>query len=449
MLARKNTLAADVRDDRFAAAAAGKIRELYGKMGQNSRCRHYLLGLLIQAGHAESTKTLVELLIADPPTRDTDIVEVFSPLFRRRDLDVSLFFPRLLDGIAHARLAAPILDLANFLTREEIAAEHPAAARTGQLAALLAEVARRLAHFEKNPDLAGPTPEKISERVSESVTLAVSLCDALALIGDKSVIGSLTQSLIPSHRRLRTEAAAALAKLDDEQGRTELIKLAAEPVARLRVLAYADELGLSDKIDPQYSSLEARGEAELALHLAQPTQLGFPPSDCELAERRTQYWPGYDEPIECFLFRFNYRLGPRHYSNIGITGPLTHAVTADLGDLPPHDIYALFAGWQAEHDEIYEVDVERLTEDGRREVRRLEHRLALDGYQDFQPITLGYFFGEPVLIARASREEQCGLAVADSADAFWYSTEKGARPLGPSEVYWIYKGRKLLAAFNA
>src|SRR5439155_25590943 len=127
-------------------------------------------------------------------------------------------------------------------------------------------------------------------------------------------------------------------------GVNELVALAAEPVARLRVLAYADEVGIRDKIEPQFATPEARAEAELCVWLAEPTQYGVPPTSCELVDRRRLHWPGFDDPVECFLFRFQYALtiegeGERSFSNIGIAGPVAHAFIADLGDLSPDDIY--------------------------------------------------------------------------------------------------------------
>ena len=92
--------------------------------------------------------------------------------------------------------------------------------------------------------------------------------------------------------------------------------------------------------------------------------------------RKRMYWPGFDEPVECFLFRFAYEVGDGEYTNIGIAGPLCHAFGADLADLPPDDIYAVFAGWQVEHEEIYELDASQLTVPQRLEVVRLERRFA-------------------------------------------------------------------------
>jgi hypothetical protein len=214
------------------------------------------------------------------------------------------------------------------------------------------------------------------------------------------------------------------------------------------VLAYADELGKTSEVDQQYRTGPARAEAELALWLAQPSQMGVPPNACELVDQRTRHWPGYEQPVDCYLLRFMYLVDEIEFSNIGIAGPLTHAFSADLSDLPPDDIYAAFAGWQAVHDEITETDVDRLDERGRAAVARLERVLADEDYEKIEPQILGAFFGDEVLVATAMRGQMPGVAVVDSQRHAWWPRGANRRPIGLEEAYCIYKGRKLLEAFG-
>ena len=430
----------------FEAETRRGLTDLYRHFGRESTFRHELLRILVNNGQVDDLRAFVETIVDDPPADDTAAAQILTPLFQKR-LEPSTLFPRLLDGLSHVSLAAAILDLSNFVTRNELVDQHPATDRAAQLAMLLGEITQRLAQLEEQP-AEDSVVDELNKKIAEGVALIVSLCDALALIGDKSVVGKLFNVLELGHRRLRTEAAAALARLGEERGVDELAKMAAEPVVRLRAIAYAEELDVLDKIEDQFLSSVARAEAELVLHLAQPTQLGLPPTSCELVDEREQYWPGYDEPVECFLFRFGYHLGTNNYSNIGIAGPLAHAFTADLADLPPNDIYAAFAGWQAEHADIYELLVENLNETQRVEVARLERRVRDSKYEQVVPLTLGLFFGDKVLVAAASREGTPGIAVADANEVFWYPSGKSERPLGPTEIYSIYKGRKLLRTFN-
>jgi hypothetical protein len=422
---------------------------LYQHLGSSSKIRFQLLGVLSAALGGAELAAFAELVVADPPRTAVEASLAFAPLFQSKNYNPQSLFPRLLDALEHVSVAAAVLDLANFTTREGLLAQHPATKHTDRIVSLLGNLIGRLGQLEEQPpQAAGKSAQQLSDMVSESVALAVSLCDALALIGDTSAAPVLHQALQLGHRRLHTEAAAALAKLGEESGIQVLASLAAEPVARLRVLAYAEELGVLDQVDDQYKTPAAQAEAELALWLAQPTQMGIAPSYCELIDSRTQYWPGYDDPCDCFLFRYTYVLGASRYSNIGIAGPLTHTFTADLADLSPDDIYAAFAGWQAEHQEIYEIDAGDLTEAQRVEMSRLQRRLRDEGFTAIQPVTLGWFFGERVLVAKATRGQIAGLAVIDASDLYWYSTAKSQRSLGPHDVYCVYKGKKLLRSFN-
>jgi hypothetical protein len=41
-----------------------------------------------------------------------------------------------------------------------------------------------------------------------------------------------------------------------------------------------------------------------------------------------------------------------------------------------------------------------------------------------------------------------GVAIADNDRTYWWPQGASRRPIGPVEAYCIYKGRKLLKAFN-
>jgi hypothetical protein len=430
------------------------VELLYRGLGMESHARAQLLAWLATGGGAADLRLFAKLLLELPPHEDADVMQSLAPLFQQQRAAAATLFPRLLSAMTFPALAAPVLDLANFLTREKIVDRHPATDVAPELVNLLGELVQTLLRLEEQPDRYGDSAQEISRRVARGVALAVSLCDALALIGDESAVGKLYQALRVGHRRLRTEAAAALARLGEEQGAAELVQLAVEPIARLRVLAYANELGLVDRIDPNYTTPAAKAEAELCVWLAEPTQYGVPPTSCELVDERKQLWPGYDDPVDCFLFRFQYLVtldeqSEQSFSNIGIAGPLTHAFVADLGDLPPEDIYAAFAGWHAQHADIREFDVAHLSKSEQLEVQRLKRRLHDAGYESIEPERMGYFFGDKALLATAERQGVKGVAVVDFQNLLFFPARHSKRPLGLDEAYSIYKGRKLLKAFNA
>ena len=182
-----------------------------------------------------------------------------------------------------------------------------------------------------------------------------------------------------------------MAKLGEEEGREALVALAAEPVTRRRVIAYAQELEIESQIDEQYTTSQAISESELALYLAQPSQLGIPPTSIELFDSRSLYWPGYDDQEECFLFKFTYNLANGKFSNIAIAGPVTHAVVDDLTKLPTDDVYSCFAGWSAEHNDIYDIDPASVDDAQKLQIAQIMDRLTQDGYDNMEIVKYSAF----------------------------------------------------------
>jgi hypothetical protein len=248
------------------------------------------------------------------------------------------------------------------------------------------------------------------------------------------------------HRRIRAEAAAALAQLGDPHGIAELVQLAQWPVSRLRALAFAEELGALDQIDPSYQTEVARAEGQLAAWLAEPAQFGVAPIELELVDQRELYWPGYDQPQTCYLFRFMYPTQQGTWSNVGMAGPAPLAASAGLEHLRPERVYALYAGWQTTHDEIYEVELMKLSPERRDEIDRLALALQQRGCRDVQPVCAGKFFGDEFLVATAHRGDQRGHVIGNRRE--WLFLADDAQQLTSELAYALFKGQKLLASFN-
>jgi hypothetical protein len=391
---------------------------------------------------------LSTLLVSKPPSSWIPMAVAISPLMRSGKWDIGSVFPTLLVGLQHPSMAAPVLDLANYCVHSQRTKEHPAKARQESLVAILGGVISRLALAEEDPKTLGNTTEEIQGVLNDSIALAVALCDAVGLLGARNSIGKLHQALELQHRRVQTEAASSLARMGEEVGRKALIALAAEPIARLRVLQYAEELGIESEIDEAHTMPLAVAESQLALWLSEPQHFGLPPHSLELLDVRILSWPGYDEPQQCYLFRYTYRLPHAEISNIGIAGPLTHTFGCDLAELPVHDIYAMFAGWHAEHEEIFEVPAPQWNSAQKKVASQLLGLLEQHGHDSVEPLWLGFFLSEIAVVARSRFENSIGFAVTDGVELLWYPSSGRSRPLGPTEVYSLYKGRKILKSFN-
>ena len=410
--------------------------------------RHLLLHLLSLARAGDHLVALAVLLSQRPPANWMYVGQVLSPLMQYHDWDPADFFPQALDALAHPSAAAPVLDLANYLTRNAVVDRHPAAERVGALIELLGGVTGRLGRFEQDPRYFGESVDQVQAVLSEAVALAVSLCDALGLIGDTAAVGKLNQAMQLLHRRVQTEAAGALARLGDEGGRRRLLELAGEPSARLRVLAYAEELGIVDAVDESYLSETARAEAEMALWLSQPQQMGVPPTAVEVIDSRRQFWPSFETPVDCYLVHFTYNFGDTQYTNVGMTGPVVHAFAADVADLPLTDIYAAFAGWHADHPDIFAIPATQWNAAQRRVAEPLIRHLQREGLEQIEPLLLGFLLDEQAVVVRAVRDGTEELAVTDGLENVELATAGRLRPLTAEDAWNIYKGRKILRTFN-
>ena len=410
--------------------------------------RHLLLQVLARMRTEGSLEMLGGILAARPPHEWMQAAQVLSPLMQSDDWPVHALYPDILQCLIHPSLAASLLDLANYLTRKGRVDEHPASDQLEALNHLLGEVSGRLGAFEENPRAFGTDVETVQNTLGEAVALAVSLCDAVGLIGNESSIGKLNQTVDLKHRRVQCEAAGALAKLGEEVGEKRLIELSADPAARLRAIQYADELGFGDAIEEEYRTDNASAEADLALWLSQPQQMGVPPTHIEVVDSRRLLWPSFENPIDVFLVRFEYNFGDRCFSNIGISGPTTHSLSADVADMPIDDIYAIYAGWHAEHPEIFTVSVDQFNEAQHRAIEPYSQHLQHLGYDEIKPEMLGFLLDEQAAIFTGVRDNTQCLVVTDGLETVDQPIAGRQRPLTPGDLFNLFKGRKMLRTFN-
>ncbi len=421
---------------------------LYLALPADDAMRGQILRGLSRAATPTGLECFTRLMVENPPTVSAHTDLAFVPLFRRKDAAVAALYPRLLEAIQHPQIATSVLDLANYLVHEGVLRPHPGRQRVGQLIDLLGGLVQHLNDLETRPNDFAHTPQELSDKVSRGVALSIAVCDALGLIGDPKAVGRLRQAMQLSHRRIKAEAATALARAGDEDGLECLLELAAEPASRPQAVRYLTELGLEDKIDPQYRTTEAQAEGEFAAWLAGAAQFGLPPHKLEVVDRSQQFWPGYREPVDCCLVRYEYRFPNGRLTGIGIAQPVIHAFHVDLEDLPPADIYAMYAGWSADHASIRETLYDDLAGDTRVRAQAIGEQLTHNGYTQVRPIKVGQFFGQEIHVYVARLEERPGVVMVESGQIHWLPAGEQQRPPGPHEAYHLLKGRKLLQAFN-
>jgi hypothetical protein len=411
--------------------------------------RHLLLQLYAMMRSDESLRLLVNSLKLAPPSQWIEAAQLLSPLMQHDDWPVDAVYPDALDCLQYPPLASPLLDLANYVYRKGRVPQHPAADRLSMLNHLLGEVSGRLGNFEENPHAFGDDVDTVQAMLGEAVALAVSLCDTVGLIGDESSIGKLNQTIDLKHRRVQCEAAGALARFGDDVGKKRLLELTADPAARLRAIHYADELGFGELVDEEFRSDTAYAEAEMALWLSQPQQMGVPPTAIEVIDQRHLLWPSFNDPVDLFLVRFEYDFGERTFSNVGITGPVTFAMSSDVANLPMDDICAIYAGWHAEHSEIFSVPADQFNDAQTRVMGTFQKHLGRNGYESVTPALLGFFLDEQAGVFTAVRDSTQCVVVTDGLETIDHPISGRLRPLTPDDLFNLYKGRKMLRTFNS
>ncbi len=465
-------------DSEGATIEPATLATLYELIGElDGAAAAHTLQILAAQRDDESIELLTQIVREGPPQNWKHVAVALSPLWNydseRLELFFDLLFARADEGYLQPSTLSVLLDLAGYSYRAGKLSNHPWHEQDQGLVALLSSVVNRLRSLEREPAKFGADVQEVQGVLADGVALTVSLCDALGLVGEQSAEASLLQAFELSHRRIHTEAAAALARLGCETGKQRLIELASDPVARLRAVNYADELGFADQIEQSLRLPFALAESELVAWLASAEQFGFPPSHIELLEVRTLFWPSYDEPRDCYLFRYEYQFpssrpaaeqssitdlsaselpmpefSVKRLSNIGIAGPLTHAFQADLASLPTDDVYAAFAGWQAEHEDIYEIPMQLLNPAQRNQADRLLAHLENHELEIVEALGLTFFLGEVAVLAIVKRGDKRASAITDGLELFHQPLIDSPTSLTPDILLAIYRGRKLLRTFN-
>ncbi len=408
----------------------------------------HCLQILAAQGDSHSLEVLCDFLKRAIVEDEQGVAIALSPLFQWPPQQLASVFAWIGEDIWRPQLLGALLDLAGHAWRKRKLKQHPLTHQAARLRELLSGTVGRLARLEENPQQFGDDVASIQKVLNSAIALTVSLCDGLGLIGDQSAEAQLNQALSLSHRRIQTEAAGALARLGKANGRERLVQLAQDPASRLRALAYSDELNIDDPELAQWREPVAMAEAEAVSWLADHERFGVPPAELELVDQRTLYWPSYEDPQNCCLFRFTYHFAQGDLSNLIVAGPLTYAFQADLRSLEMDDVYAVFAGWQAEHEDIYEVPAHLFNSAQRSEAQRLLDGPDHAGIDELKPIALTFFFGERAVLALGQRDGQPVCTVSDGLEMVTMPCDKRPTSFSPDLVLALYRGRKLLRSFN-
>jgi hypothetical protein len=124
------------------------------------------------------------------------------------------------------------------------------------------------------------------------------------------------------------------------------------------------------------------------------------------------------------------------------------ALSADVANLPIDDIYAIYAGWHAEHPDIFTVAADSFNDVQQRMMAAFQKHLSQLQYQSIDAKLLGFFLEEHAGVFEAVRDETRCVVVTDGLETIDQPISGRMRPLTPEDIFNLYKGRKMLRTFN-
>lgn len=375
-----------------------------------AKCLGLLLQTMLLSGQSSSIRLAVDTLVDIPPLDWKDTAQALGSLMKSTQWKLADVFPRILDS-DHPSVLAPALDLANSMVRNHGVVPHPAASRYDNLLSIFGAITLQLQSLEEDPRKFSDNVQVIQRMLFDAVSLLVSSCDYFALMGDTKAIGKLNQAIELKHRRIKLEAAFALAKLSETRAIDLIVELLEDDSSRSRALAYLHELSAEDRIGSQWTTSLAKAKSDLALWLSQPEQFAIPPTKIELVEQRTMLWPGFEGPQECFLLQFDYGTGEGTYSNIGFSGPFACAMSLDMKSLSNDTILAMYLANDIEDPSESKIAWDSLSDIQKDSFSDWLDALQSKGFQQVRPLAKLGCLGGQALLCQGSTEGANGWGI--------------------------------------
>ena len=192
---------------------------------------------------------------------------------------------------------------------------------------------------------------------------AVSAAAALPYISSPWRDRLLSIALEHAGDEVRLEAAYAAARLGRDGGIERLARFCLDVNRAEKAREYLGQLSREDVIPPGALDPDFRAKAEFSRWLAHPNELGRPPDELEIVDRRELFWPPDFERKTLRLIKYRLRdtTGLMDEAvGLGLVGSVTFCLSGErLEERPPEDAYAAHCYWELEaRGHITEADVE-------------------------------------------------------------------------------------------
>lgn len=208
---------------------------------------------------------------------------------------------------------------------------------------------------------------------ADSSSYAHSAAAALPFMDDPPRGKLLALGLDHGDQRVQLEAAWASASLGSRAGIECLARTCLDWRYSAVAVEYLTELGEINAIPARAKNPEFMAIAEMARWLAHPMEMGRPPDEAELFDRRTLNWPPAGESRDMWIIRYRYHDSDEQEENdegVGLVGGITFALFGETEPtMTPEDIYALHCCWEMQVEEDRPSPSERSIATGRELLR--------------------------------------------------------------------------------
>lgn len=212
-----------------------------------------------------------------------------------------------------------------------------------------------------------------------------------------------------------------------------------------------NDLGRGDAVPAAAEEPGFKAQAEFAVWLTHPCELGRPADELEIVDHRTLYWPPDGRDLPFWLIRYRLHGPVDEYLDpvgIGLVGSLTFCFFSyDLVDRLPEDAYATHCYWECCHEDLIienSVDADSGEYDsllpqytgGDCQLVRIVEVAELSSELNYpQPL---------VALASATRHGQASWLVLDGPRSRRYSAAEMRAEQSGSIVLMLHVGRRLL-----
>jgi len=238
------------------------------------------------------------------------------------------------------------------------------------------------------------------------------------------------------------------------RGDADSIKLLVEMASDVRfsdkAVRYLEELGLQERIPLEVKEPEFAARAEMAAWLGHPNELGRPPDEVTIIDKRKMKWPLEEEEVDVYLLRYVVKdlKESKLESGVGMVGPMTFChFDLKMEERSFEDVYGIHVYRELEaYGMVEDVDVNEVP-------GSLDYLLkswkgeALSDMKILGACRLSPAIEYPrklIAFASAKKMGEEGWVVLDGPRSVWYPKAKQPTEVAEKAVLMLHVGRQIL-----